>query len=148
MVAWGVSTWLAVRGVRLGMPRASSRLHRAVAALLRGVREQRPEVRAAVTGLATALLPCGWLYVFVAAAGGSGSPVRGAALMLLFWTGTLPVMLALGAGLQRLGTSLRLRLPLVAATVVVVLGLFTIAGRLRMSGDAPASAHAAHAASR
>ncbi len=150
MVAWGVSTWLAVRGVRLGMPRASSRLHGTVAGMLRRVREQRSTARAAVTGLATALLPCGWLYVFVAAAGGTGSPLRGAALMLFFWTGTLPVMLSLGAALQRVATPIRSRLPLVSAAFVVVLGLFTIAGRLHMFGDAaPVIAeHAAHAAPR
>jgi sulfite exporter TauE/SafE len=34
----------------------------------------RPEVRAAILGLGSALLPCGWLYAFVVTAAGTGRP--------------------------------------------------------------------------
>jgi sulfite exporter TauE/SafE len=71
------------------------------------------------------------LYAFVAAAGGTGSPVTGAFVMLIFWTGTLPVMVTLGFTLQRLAGPMRRALPLVTASVVVAIGLLTIAGRLR-----------------
>lgn len=65
---------------------------------LRRLMDRPPVVRAAATGLFTTLLPCGWLYAFVvtAAGTGSGTPLHGAALMAVFWLGTLPMMLTVG----------------------------------------------------
>jgi sulfite exporter TauE/SafE len=108
-----------------------------------------PIARSGAVGLATALLPCGWLYAFVAVAAGTGSPIRGALAMTLFWSGTLPVMLTLGAGLQRMAGPLRARLPVVTAAVVVVLGLLTIGGRLQGRDASPVAgaipgAHGGH----
>ena len=141
MVAWGADTILALNGRR-------SRLHppaaigRALGRVTRRIGGLPGTTRAGVTGLATALLPCGWLYAFVAAAGGTGSPAQAALVMMLFWTGTLPAMTGLGLGVQRLAGPLRRSLPLVTASVVVVIGCLTIMGRLR-----PAmSDHSAHGA--
>lgn len=131
MVVWGLDTIVALMGHRLGVLHAPPALQRAVTRVLTRVGALPPFARAGITGLATALLPCGWLYAFVAAAGGTASPVRGAFVMLLFWTGTLPIMVGLGMGLQRLAGPLRARLPLVTATAVVAIGLLSIAGRLR-----------------
>jgi len=39
-------------------------------------------------GLATVLLPCGWLYSFVALAAVQGSALQGAIIMFVFWIGT------------------------------------------------------------
>ena len=144
MIAWGASTILATRGVRVGVLHPPRWMQRAVTGVLSRVRVRPPVVRALVTGLATALLPCGWLYVFVAAAAGSGSAVRGAAMMTVFWTGTLPVMVSMGLGIQRLARPLRARLPVVTAAAVVALGIFTIATRLRsdLSGHQMAAPHA------
>lgn len=69
--------------------------------------------------------------------------------MAVFWTGTLPVMLSLGAGLQRLTGPLRARLPVVTAATVVVLGLLTISGRLQVhaaasTGEAVPAARTGH----
>ena len=61
----------------------------------------RPRTRALVIGLLTGLLPCGWLYAFVVTAAGTGSRSRGAALMAVFWLGTLPVMAGPGRGRRR-----------------------------------------------
>jgi sulfite exporter TauE/SafE len=130
MVAWGADTILALNGRR-------SRLHpppaigRALGRVTRRLGGLHGTTRAGVTGLATALLPCGWLYAFVAAAGGTGSPARAAFVMMFFWTGTLPAMTALGLGVQRLAGPLRRSLPIVTASVVVVIGCLTIMGRLR-----------------
>jgi sulfite exporter TauE/SafE len=98
----------------------------------------------------TSLLPCGWLYAFVAAAAGTASPLRATAVMGLFWLGTLPVIASLGIGLQRLAGPLRARLPLVTAAVVIVIGVATVAGRLqppRLPTREPVP-HSAHAHSR
>ncbi len=130
MVAWGGVTILRALGARLprlpGPGPARHLLSRALARMQR----RPPAFRAAALGLLTTLLPCGWLYVFVATAGGTGSPWRGALVMAVFWLGTVPMMAGLGLALQRLSGPLRQRLPVVTAAVLVVIGLLTVAGRL------------------
>ncbi|HUO52090.1 MAG TPA: sulfite exporter TauE/SafE family protein [Gemmatimonadaceae bacterium] len=149
MVLWGVSTILATLGVRLplAMPAPLRWMQREFGGAIARVREASPTVRAAVTGLLTTLLPCGWLYVFVATAGGTGSALGGALTMAFFWAGTVPMMLAIGLGAQRLFGPLRRRLPLVTAAAVVLLGLLSIAGRLHppaMSMSMPMSMPMSH----
>jgi hypothetical protein len=92
-------------------------------------------------GLGTTLLPCGWLYVFVASAGGTGSVRDGMLLMAVFWLGTVPAMLAVGLGAQRVFGPFRRKLPTLGAVTVLVMGLLAVSGRLTMS-----SSHAAHLA--
>lgn len=147
MVAWGIDTLLALRGHRLGILHAPAVLQRWLGAIVRRLGGMAAPYRAGLMGLATALLPCGWLYAFVAAAGGTASPARAALVMALFWTGTLPVMVTVGAGLRRVAGPLRRRLPLVTASAVVVIGLLTIAGRLRPLA-VPRVTQASHAAHR
>lgn len=143
MVAWGLNAVLVYRG-------ANSRLHapaflqRALSGVVGRVRDLPGRVRGGVIGLATALLPCGWLYAFVAAAGGTGSPAQAALVMALFWTGTLPLMATMGFGLQRLAGPARRHLPLVTASLVVAIGLFTIAGRLRVPASHDAASVPSH----
>ena len=132
MVAWGLNTVLVYRG-------GTNRLHpplflqRWLGGVVKRVTQASGAGRGAAIGLATALLPCGWLYAFVAAAAGTGSPARATVMMVLFWSGTLPVMVTVGVGLQRLAGPARRHLPLFTASLVVAIGLFTIAGRLRVS---------------
>lgn len=89
-----------------------------------------PAARAAITGLLTPLLPCGWLYAFVTAAAGTGSPASGAATMALFWLGTLPVMAALGFGVHRLLGPLARHLPVASAVIVLGMGVYAVSSRL------------------
>jgi sulfite exporter TauE/SafE len=129
MVLWGGSTLLAAAGVRVprrGTPRV---LQAGLTSLVVRFRNQSPTVRGAATGLLTTLLPCGWLYVFVAAAGSTGRVSDAMIVMLAFWLGTLPMMLTLGFGVQRLFGPFRRHLPLAAAGVAVLLGLLSLAGK-------------------
>lgn len=89
-----------------------------------------PLHRAAVVGVLTPLLPCGWLYAFVIVAAGTGSPAIGAAVMAAFWAGTLPMMASVGLGLQMLTGPLRRRLPAITSVIVVALGVMTAMGRV------------------
>lgn len=149
MVLWGTATILTTLGVRLPARQAQAWAMRPLLSAAARARRWPPVARAGGLGLTTALLPCGWLYAFVAVAAGTGSPVGGALAMLVFWTGTVPALVALGLGVQRLAGPLRVRLPVVTAAVVVILGVITIGGRLRdhthpRSASAPAAAHAEH----
>ena len=69
------------------------------------------------------LLPCGWLWVYVATAAGTGSVTSALLVMSAFWLSTVPMMAASrtrGAG--ALGP-LRRHLPDLHAVTLVVLGL-------------------------
>ena len=85
--------------------------------------------RAFVTGLLTTLLPCGWLYLFALIAAGTGSPLRGMIVMSAFWLGSVPVLVALVAGLRVLSQRFAKLVPLLAATLLIFAGLFTASGR-------------------
>jgi sulfite exporter TauE/SafE len=142
MIAWGITSIAAQRGVRLGFAPTGVPVtwQRALGRVLVSVREQPVSVRAFATGLGTTLLPCGWLYVFVAAAGGTSSARDGMLMMLVFWLGTVPALMAVGLGAQRVFGPLRKRLPTVGAFTVLVMGMLALSGRLSMTWSG-ASAH-------
>lgn len=132
MIAWGVVTLLVHRGLAMPTLAPLAGAQRWMAARLRGARDLPPVARALTVGLLTTLLPCGWLYAFVVTAAGTGS-VRGAlALMTVFWFGTLPMMLAIGVGVRRIAGPLRDRLPVLTALVLVVVGVMSLSGRVRL----------------
>ena len=150
MVLWGAGRIAATLGVRLPASGIAAPLQRRLTSALAAARGRPPVVRAGLTGLLTTLLPCGWLYTFVATAGGTGHAAYGAAVMIVFWAGTLPMMLAVGAGAQRAFGPLRQRLPMVTAAALVVMGVLSIAGKMSVAPHAgahgglqsPAPAHA------
>ena len=86
------------------------------------LRRRRPVVRAALVGVLSAALPCGWLWAFVALAAGTGAPLSGVAVMAVFWLGTLPMMLGLGAVAAPALARLRRRMPVVSAALLLALG--------------------------
>jgi sulfite exporter TauE/SafE len=130
MVLWGTSTILQAYGIRMPWRGASRAMRSPLGAVLLRLRQHPPVIRAGATGLLTTLLPCGWLYAFVAVAAGSGSALNGVATMAFFWLGTLPALTVLGVVTQRLAVRYGHRIPVAMASVVVVLGVLTIAGRV------------------
>lgn len=54
-----------------------------------------PLGRSYLAGLFTTWLPCGWLYLFVLIAAGTGGVLSALAVMLAFWIGTLPALTGL-----------------------------------------------------
>jgi sulfite exporter TauE/SafE len=132
MVAWGIVTLLSLRGVNLPTVGPLAGPQRWMSARLRDMRDLPPTLRALTIGLLTTLLPCGWLYAFVVTAAGTGS-VRGAlTVMAVFWAGTLPMMVTVGIGLRRLAGPLRNRLPMISAVVILLVGMMSLTGRLRL----------------
>jgi sulfite exporter TauE/SafE len=136
---WGLHAFLGARGVRVVPLSAPGSLKRAFAAAMRAVAARPPATRAAILGLGSALLPCGWLYAFVVTAAGTGSASTGALVMAVFWTGTLPVMLAFGEAVRALSGPLRRHVPATCAVVLMIIGLWTVFGR---SGLGPFGADA------
>lgn len=141
MIGWGVTTLASIAGWRGARASAPAGWSRMLAKTLGYVRDQPPATRAFVTGLTTSLMPCGWLYVFVAAAGGAGSVRDGALLMMVFWAGTVPALLAVALGAQRFAGRFRQRLPALSAATVTIIGLLAVSGRLVMSAGSMTHGH-------
>jgi len=151
MVLWGAASLAAALGARLPRVPAPAFAHTRFAAAMRAVHGRPAPVRALALGLVTTLLPCGWLWVYVATAAGTGSIATALLVMAAFWLGTVPMMAGLGVLAQGALGPLRRRLPVLTAGVLVVLGLATIGGHFRhgmMAGPgahcAPAVGHVGH----
>lgn len=138
IVGWGVLTLLREFGVRTGGLRSPERLRRATAGAFGRIAGLPAPARALAVGTVSVLLPCGFLWAFVITAAGAGSPAGGALVMAFFWAGTLPVMAAVGAGLELLAAPLRRRLPVVTALALIAIGGWAVAERLPMIGGDPA----------
>ena len=95
--------------------------------------------RALALGLATTLLPCGWLYAFAVTAAGTGSPLNGALVMAAFWAGNAPVLLGLGVALSAAVGRVRRHVPVLSAAVIFAIGLFTVTVRANLPAFAAAS---------
>jgi sulfite exporter TauE/SafE len=144
---WGVGSLLEALGARVLRLRAPAGLRVLAGRAIASVNLAPPLLRALVVGLATGCLPCGWLYAFLATAAGTGSALGGAALMGIFWAGTLPAMLGLGLGLQALAGPLRRHVPVACAMAMIVVGLLAIGGRMNAvdpGPGSPAHEHRAH----
>ncbi len=146
-----VAMLLIVQGRGLSaLERGGAVLWRRAAPLARHVVPLNTPPRAFGAGLLWGLLPCGLVYTALALAAVGGSAVAGVLIMLAFWAGTLPVLLAMGAAAGRLRnwrvTPARRRLA-GAALAAVALASLTMPlwpGGGDHAGHAPAAAHAHH----
>ena len=148
LILWGLATLFATFGVRLPALMVPPALASWIARGVRAVQDRPPAVRGLALGVLTAALPCGWLYAFVATSAAAGSAVNGALVMAAFWSGTVPMMAAVGLGAQRLLGPARKHLPAFTAVVLVVLGSLTVAGRFaptaRVANSAVTNGHDSH----
>lgn len=83
-----------------------------------------------VMGAASAVLPCGWLWAYVAVAAAAGGVLEGAAVMGAFWVGTVPALATVGWVGGRLSGTLGRHAPRLAAVALLGLGLMTLAGKV------------------
>jgi len=146
LILWGLAGLAAAAGFGRGATAAPAGFRRLFSGAIARLAGKPPVLRALSIGLLTALLPCGWLYVFVATAASTGSALGGAVVMAAFWAGTVPVLAGVGALAQRAAGPLRARLPVVTAALLLVLGVLTVAGKLQAPHAAaqPAAAHEHH----
>ena len=88
-----------------------------------------PVTRAYLGGLLTTWLPCGWLYLFVLVATGTGRVSLSLAVMFAFWVGTVPALTALVMGARSLVPKFQTSLPVIAGVLLILTGLYTATGR-------------------
>ena len=87
-------------------------------------------------GLATPLLPCGWLYAFAAIAAGSASPALGALVMASFWLGTVPAVVIASNGARVAFARLGRAAPVVAGTAMIAVGVHAAVWRSSVAEEA------------
>ncbi len=85
-------------------------------------------------GLFTGLMPCGPLIAMELYAAGTGSILLGAAALLVFGLGTLPVMNGFGAAISMLSMNFTKRILKVSAVIVMVLGIIMLSRGMTLSG--------------
>lgn len=129
MIAVGVIALGRQLGIRIKLPMFGGRLQAILQILFGRVTGQPPLRKAFSIGALSCLMPCGWLYTFAIVAAGTASPIWGAVVMVAFWSGTVPIMFALMMGLNRIGHSIQQRIPIAMASLVILIGVFTIAFR-------------------
>lgn len=128
MIVGGIAL-LRQLGWQIRLPRVAGPLEKSLGRVIRWGKQMTPIRRAGLIGLASSLMPCGWLYVFALAAAGTASPLWGGIVMAVFWAGTVPIMVALGLGWGRLSGAFQARVPLTMAILVIFIGLFTLVYR-------------------
>lgn len=95
-----------------------------------------PAASALGAGLANGALPCGLVYAAGLAAATSAGPLEGAAVMLAFAAGTVPMMLGLWTSASRLPATIRQRLRVLTPAALAVVGILLV-----IRGVAAASGH-------
>ncbi len=130
MIAVGLLTLLRIAGVRVPKSATPGVMQKAFIKAHGFAAKLTPVRRSFVIGLMTGLLPCGWLYAFALVAAGTAHPLAGAVTMGAFWVGTLPVMVAVGTGVQTLSGKLGRYVPGAMALAIVTMGVLTAIGRV------------------
>ena len=97
-------------------------------------RKKRKENRPFGVGVLNGLMPCGPLQSMQIIALGSGNPVSGAAAMLMFSLGTVPLMLGFGSMVSALGKKYTKIVMRVGSILVVVLDLAMLSQGVSVSG--------------
>jgi sulfite exporter TauE/SafE len=124
----GTANWFSPKPSTATVPKQSL-ISRWLVSLRPIVFTMNPPTRALVTGLLTALLPCGWLYLFALFAAGTGSWVTGPLVMVAFWLGSVPALVGVVMSTKLFAGRLRQFVPIAVAIMMIVAGGFTLAGR-------------------
>lgn len=106
-------------------------------------RRQSPLMKATTVGALTIFLPCGWLYAFLITAAATASPWQGAAVMGMFWIGTVPSLTIMLFSVHMLTQRLRRFLPWVSAILLVGVGFYTMSHRAQASYNGLTHSHKA-----
>lgn len=81
---------------------------------------------AALIGLLSIFLPCGWLYGFVLAALSIADPLKGALMMIIFWSGTLPALILSPLILRKVFSVTGTFAPKLASILLIASGILPI----------------------
>lgn len=118
----------------------------ALTRLIAAVRRRGGRFGWLLLGLPIGLLPCGLLYPMYALAAGTGSSAQGAAVMIAFGAGTLPLLGGATLVLSRLRVEARQQLVRAVGVVMLAMAGWMAWRGVTATGPHPAAPHGAPAA--
>jgi sulfite exporter TauE/SafE len=71
-------------------------------------------------------IPCGWVYIFVIGSVATKSPFYGAAILFIFWLGTVPVLSTFPFLYKKGMGSAPRRLTVIAGIILILVGLVNL----------------------
>jgi len=140
LIVMGVAMLAKIVGLRPPRVRLPGPARRLAERMYAKAASQRPWARGMLIGLASPMLPCGWLWAFLAVAAGAGSVIGGMAVMAAFWAGTVPVLLVIGVGTHRLAPAIRRFVPVTMGVALVAIGVLTALTRVPLASAAVSAA--------
>lgn len=118
--------WPHSRLVQIKLGSKKGALHKIRSRIFALRQQGKGEIFSLALGLASALLPCGWLWSYVWLAGTRSSPWAATATMAAFWLGTLPALTLLGALSLRLRERLGHHTPKLGALALFAIAAWTL----------------------
>ena len=114
-----------LRGKKTGgaLERIGQQLWQRISPLARFVLPMSTPTKSLAAGMLWGAVPCGMVYSVVTLAATSASALSAAAIMMAFWSGTLPTLLTLGFGAQRVNSP---RLRTLTGAALMLVALFSI----------------------
>ncbi len=140
LILMGVAMLAKLAGVRIPRGRLPGPLRRLIERVYTRAASQQPWVRGAMVGLMSPMLPCGWLWAFLAVAAAAGGVLGGMAVMGVFWAGTVPILLVIGVGTHRLAPAIRRLVPATMGVALVAVGILTALTRVPLASAAVSAA--------
>lgn len=147
MISWGVIRLRGGKGLVTNFnadPAEYTFFSRIFRRGLQSCQAREAHIKALIIGLLSTLLPCGWLYAYLAVAASSGSATWGAISMFVFWCGTVPIMLSLGYALRSGSSFLFRHTQVLTSVLLIVAGLYSMSVHLDLLPGEHASHHHQH----
>lgn len=84
---------------------------------------QKRPVKSLTLGIVNGFLPCGWVYIFVIGAVAAKSPLYSAALLFIFWLGTVPALSVFPYIYKKTFKKSPRKLATAAGVILIIIGL-------------------------
>ncbi|MBL7913826.1 MAG: sulfite exporter TauE/SafE family protein [Bacteroidia bacterium] len=112
--------------MRSGAPKITLVINKFIKSIFSKIVKQKSYAGLFTAGLANGILPCGFVYLAMAGAAATQSPIEGAGYMVLFGLGTFPAMMTVAAFGKFTGNKVRLYISKAAPVLMIALGLLFI----------------------
>lgn len=128
MIFWGLKIFLT--GSQLKIKETKNPYWNKITSLYKSILHNKFSLpqrsRSLLLGMVTTLLPCGWLYSFLAISAASADPIKGTIIMSLFWLGSLPAMFFTGLFAKLITVKLQKYIPKITAILIILAGFFSL----------------------
>ena len=108
-----------------------------IIAVVSRLKKLPPPLASLPLGLIMGLLPCGFLYAMIIAAGQSAAPDKGAFIMFAFGLGNMPALFLFGSAAHWLTTSKRAAMLRWAGVLVAIMGAYNLYRHLVITNCCP-----------